>query len=148
MLIGERELKAVEQREQGARRRPWRATGVGAGHAGPPRSLSTPPTATVVAGVREGGGPQSPPPQGHGRGVSFCRGARMAELGPDRRRRCEGELLPPGFVLPNRRGIPPPLGIGIPSGIPLNITRIQKTKTKRLYNRFVAVYRSVSVAYQ
>jgi hypothetical protein len=67
----------------------------------------------------------------------------MAELDPDRRRRCEGELLPPGFVLPNRRGIPPPLGIGIPSGIPLNITRIQKTKTKRLYNRFVAVYRSV-----
>jgi hypothetical protein len=74
MLIGERELKAVEQREQGARRRPWRATRVGAGHAGPPRSLSTPPTATVVAGVREGGGPQSPPPQGRGRGVSFCRG--------------------------------------------------------------------------
>jgi hypothetical protein len=62
----------------------------------------------------------------------------------------EEECLWPGFALPNRSGVPPTLGSGIPSstgGIPLNTAQIQKSKTRRLYNRLGAVYRSVRVVY-
>jgi hypothetical protein len=57
----------------------------------------------------------------------------------------------PGFALPNRSGVPPTLGSGIPSstgGIPLNTAQIQKFKTRRLYNRFGVVYRSVQAVYR
>jgi hypothetical protein len=56
-----------------------------------------------------------------------------------------------GFALPNRSGVPPTLGSGIPSGtggIPLNTAEIQKSKMRRLYNRFGAVHRSVRVVYR
>jgi hypothetical protein len=60
-------------------------------------------------------------------------------------------LSVPGFALSNRRGVPPALGSGIPSGtngIPLNTAQIQKSKTRCLYNRFGTGYRSVRVVYQ
>jgi hypothetical protein len=56
-----------------------------------------------------------------------------------------------GFALPIRGGVPPTLGSGIPSGtggIPLKTAQIQKIKTRRLYNRFGSVYRSVRAVYR
>jgi hypothetical protein len=57
----------------------------------------------------------------------------------------------PGFALPIRGGVPPTLGSGIPSGtggIPLKTAQIQKIKTRRLYNRFGSVHRSVRAVYR